>query len=332
MKKFFTLVVAAFAALAISAKEDIDISSIATDGVVTFGGTWKWMGINYGSTDDAGGDIYADKSAFEYVVVEYTTGTCGDVNLTAQYEKDGTTGDYGPNYYSTTATASVNPGGGVLAVELDAAHSAKVNAVALQNCGTAGSLTIKAAYFASKAEYEAAKAEADKIEKVAVIDAAGGTHALKAAAWGWDSKWLDKDVTDFNTLVFEIASVKGHGKVAIQGKPDNLPDLDLPESAEPQTYLVDVSGLTKLSQYAYQNLNKPDGEEYGEADIQETTIVVTKVYLTSKTKDEILTGVNHVFVAPKANPNAPMYNLAGQRVSKAYKGVVIQNGKKFVQK
>lgn len=30
--------------------------------------------------------------------------------------------------------------------------------------------------------------------------------------------------------------------------------------------------------------------------------------------------------------NAPIYNLAGQRVSKDYRGVVIQNGRKFVQK
>ncbi len=32
------------------------------------------------------------------------------------------------------------------------------------------------------------------------------------------------------------------------------------------------------------------------------------------------------------NANAPIYNLAGQRVSKDYKGVVIQNGKKFIKK
>ncbi|WP_028898133.1 hypothetical protein [Prevotella sp. HUN102] len=32
------------------------------------------------------------------------------------------------------------------------------------------------------------------------------------------------------------------------------------------------------------------------------------------------------------NENAPMYNLAGQRVAKNYKGVVIQNGKKFINK
>ncbi len=32
------------------------------------------------------------------------------------------------------------------------------------------------------------------------------------------------------------------------------------------------------------------------------------------------------------NVNAPIYNLAGQKVSKDFKGVVLQNGKKFVQK
>ena len=33
----------------------------------------------------------------------------------------------------------------------------------------------------------------------------------------------------------------------------------------------------------------------------------------------------------KANANAPVYNLAGQRVANSYKGIVIRNGKKFVK-
>ena len=36
--------------------------------------------------------------------------------------------------------------------------------------------------------------------------------------------------------------------------------------------------------------------------------------------------------ADKANENAPVYNLNGQKVSKDYKGVVVKNGKKYVQK
>lgn len=341
MKKLFTLVVAAFAALSVSAKEDIDISSIATDNVVTFAGAWSWKGINYGSTDEATGETtYADKSAFDYIVFEYSAGTCAEVNLIAQYEKDGTTGQYGANYYTSTETSTVFPTGGILAVKLDATHSAKMNAVALQNRSTAGSITIKAAYFASEAEYTAAKAEADKIEKAVDVDATGGSHKLVAKKWGWDAKWMDKDVSDFNTIVFEIASVTGHGKITVQGKAIGddgkeaaaNAEIDLPASETANTFMVDLSKWTKVSQYAYQNLNKPDGSE-AEADLEESTIVVTKVYLTSKTVAELgaSTGISNAVVAPKANPNAPIYNLAGQKVSKSYKGVVIQNGKKFVQ-
>lgn len=339
MKKLFTLVVAAFAALSVSAKEDIDISSIATDNVVTFAGVWSWKGINYGSTDEATGETtYADKSAFDYIVFEYSAGTCAEVNLIAQYEKDGTTGQYGANYYTSTETSTVFPTGGILAVKLDAAHSKTMNAVALQNRNTVGAITIKAAYFASEAEYAEAKAAADKIEKAIDVDATGGTHELKAKDWGWDSKWLDKDVSAFNTLVFEVASVEGHGKITVEGKlPDGADakiEQDLPASTEAKTYMVDISKWGKLSQYAYQNLNKPDGEQYGVDDIEVTKIVVTKVYLTSKTVEELTTetGISSAVVASKVNANAPIYNLAGQKVNKSYKGVVIQNGKKFVQK
>ena len=337
MKKLFTLVVAAFAALSVSAKEDIDISSIATDNVVTFAGAWSWKGINYGSTDEATGETtYADKSAFDYIVFEYSAGTCAEVNLIAQYEKDGTTGQYGANYYTSTETSTVFPVGGILAVKLDAAHSKTMNAVALQNRNTAGAITIKAAYFASEAEYEEAKAAADKIEKTIDVDATGGNHELKAKDWGWDMKWLDKDVSAFNTLVFEIASVEGHGQIAVQGTlADGVKaefNQDLPASTEAKTYMVDISKWGKLSQYAYQNLNKPDGEQYGKDDIEATAIVVTKVYLTSKTVEELSpsTGISNATILAPAK-SSKTYNLAGQQVDASYKGVVIKNGKKFVQ-
>ena len=47
--------------------------------------------------------------------------------------------------------------------------------------------------------------------------------------------------------------------------------------------------------------------------------------------DVVSTGINAVR-SEVENENAPIYNLAGQRVDKSYKGVVIQNGKKFIQK
>ena len=42
-------------------------------------------------------------------------------------------------------------------------------------------------------------------------------------------------------------------------------------------------------------------------------------------------GINGITVDGADNANAPVYNLAGQRVSKDAKGILIQNGKKFIK-
>ena len=46
----------------------------------------------------------------------------------------------------------------------------------------------------------------------------------------------------------------------------------------------------------------------------------------------VTTGISSVVAAPALDANAPVYNLAGQRVNKSYKGVVVQNGRKFILK
>lgn len=43
------------------------------------------------------------------------------------------------------------------------------------------------------------------------------------------------------------------------------------------------------------------------------------------------TGITSVAADKAADANAPIYNLAGQKVGKSYKGIVIKNGKKFIQ-
>lgn len=55
---------------------------------------------------------------------------------------------------------------------------------------------------------------------------------------------------------------------------------------------------------------------------------VKKITVTLKNDP---TGINEVSNGT-LNANSPIYNLAGQRVGKDYKGVVIQNGKKFIKK
>lgn len=55
-------------------------------------------------------------------------------------------------------------------------------------------------------------------------------------------------------------------------------------------------------------------------------------YLYQYDEDGTLAGISNVNTEKTENPNAPIYNLAGQQVSKSYKGIVIQNGRKFIQK
>jgi len=67
-------------------------------------------------------------------------------------------------------------------------------------------------------------------------------------------------------------------------------------------------------------------KEYGLV-IQGMAAVVTKVVLLSSET----TGISNSVVAPTAK-STKIYNLAGQQVDASYKGVVVKNGKKYVQK
>ncbi|WOZ81699.1 hypothetical protein KUA50_001660 [Segatella hominis] len=69
---------------------------------------------------------------------------------------------------------------------------------------------------------------------------------------------------------------------------------------------------------------------------------VTGIFVTAKLSGNIIkefapisapvpTGINNI-TPEAADANAPAYNLAGQKVGKEYKGVVIKAGKKFIQK
>lgn len=88
------------------------------------------------------------------------------------------------------------------------------------------------------------------------------------------------------------------------------------------------------------------GENFTSADqIHENDVVVVYgklTYYTSKNENQIgssniysingLTTAISNIKAEAINENAPIYNLAGQRVNKTAKGILIQNGKKFVNK
>ena len=139
-----------------------------------------------------------------------------------------------------------------MAIELNADFSDKVFSIAMQDPGTAGTVDVTDVYFATEEEYKAAQAEADKIEKVMVLDGEGGTHTLAAGDWGWDGKWLGAtDISAFNTAVIEVESVSGHGKINFLAF-----EIDLPASETAYTATFDISSIASIEQYAYQNVYK----------------------------------------------------------------------------
>lgn len=72
------------------------------------------------------------------------------------------------------------------------------------------------------------------------------------------------------------------------------------------------------------------GVAYSASEVSE--ILVANEDGASKDILSPLTAVKTINVAPTANVNAPMYNLAGQQVNASYKGIVLQNGKKYINK
>lgn len=54
------------------------------------------------------------------------------------------------------------------------------------------------------------------------------------------------------------------------------------------------------------------------------------IWLDGSEEDQTTTGIDHVGVS--VENNGAIYNVAGQKVSASYKGLVIKNGKKFIQK
>ena len=101
-------------------------------------------------------------------------------------------------------------------------------------------------------------------------------------------------------------------------------------------------GTTKLTIFRAKNFENAAFTEETISSLKENDEVIVRGKLQKYVKNDVVTpeltngylvsvtaGIQSV---TKERVNAPIYNLAGQRVDANYKGVVIQNGKKFVVK
>ena len=147
---------------------------------------------------------------------------------------------------------------------------------------------------------------------------ADGTITYTAKQWGGIAAWLagdtPADYSAYDNIVFEFAEAT---PCAVQGfvQPGNGGENKLTWIEAGTTKAVCALGDDKaaINQIALQCA-------------EDATLTITKIYLEKADASAI----NAVKAA--AQDSDAIYNIAGQKVSASYKGLVIKNGKKYIQK
>ena len=144
-----------------------------------------------------------------------------------------------------------------------------------------------------------------------------------------------RELIDANKGLSENVYVKGIVSQASESLNDTYGSL---------SYYISDDGTTGNELQVYGGLSF-EGKKFTSVDdikVGDVVVVYGKLKKYNTTyeldKDNILislngktTGITNI-TTDEAAKNAPVYNLAGQKVTKAYKGVVIKNGKKMIQK
>lgn len=148
---------------------------------------------------------------------------------------------------------------------------------------------------------------------------ADGTLTFNAVGWGGLSKWLGgANWSEYSQLVIEFAEPTAVAtqlfvQYADKGAYDNTDAKQWADAGATSVAINLDDRKSAVNQFALQ-ASEP------------TTLVVKSAYLV---KDATPTSVKKVELS--ANDGA-IYNLAGQKVDASYKGVIIKNGKKFINK
>jgi len=353
MKKIFTLIAMVVFAFSANAKVDLGLftpwgSTCVQDGsTYTFNGSWAgagiWMGTDTGWYDATGND---------YAVLTYENHTGADINFGICYNHWEKAESWGDVY--TTVTMPIDQEKGYTAIKLDKTSASdggktyyeEIRQLQIQDNGQASSVTVTGVYLMTEEEYNALKdgePMGPKLKEFTIpADYENGVVVMSEGEEnaGWYAfGWLGLEnlpAQGYNTFVVEIASAKAAYQVLAQNWKNGEGDMIIQQgeaSESPVVFAFPLTedGQTGLGQFALQNLNKTDtymdpatGKEVSWYDANE--VVVTRAYITS---EEVAgTGINTVKTTAKNNV---MYNIAGQRISKA-NGLYIMNGKKYFVK
>lgn len=317
MKKFFTLVCGLAMALCANAATAIgtsfspwDEKCVVDGNILTFTAGWAGAGMWIGSGDN-------DFSDNDYLWVTFSESTC-DFKLVVEHtpEKNPVAGEF-------------NSGTLVAGVALNEALSDHVMQYYLQS-KSAGKLVVTGAYVGTEEEYKAVLA-GNKPQKsdltLSDLGSGWGNSTYDAASktvtivddWSGKGWWFEKaDYSDFDKVVVNFATPTAtNGKLVVEYNRDGA-DAGTAEFAEGATSVevaLDAAAKNSVKQIYIQG---PAGAQF----------VLASAYVC--VKDYVATGISQAVAVPAAK-SSKVFNLAGQQVGKSYKGIVIKNGKKYVQ-
>lgn len=345
MKKFFTLISAlvAFAATG-TAKQALPVAfsswndkNCTVDGnTITFTEAWAGAGnwLNF-----------IDLTDYDCIVVKFAEPTEGDMQMCIEYGDPTTkTEDAEGNvsYKLNFNTMSQIPAGSkVVKVDLDIDHADLTAQFWLQS-KAACKCVIAECYAGTEEEYQADLADnpIEVPETVALtltdLGSGWGDSTYDAATqtvtigsdWSGKGWWLgDVDYSHYAAVVVEFAeATAANGKIVVESNDGSNGD----EGAFDANCLVKVAALAPGADHTKQvYIQGPAATQYK----IKAAYVATAEYIAANgiaDKYAGTEGINDLKADTKAN--GAIYNLAGQRVNAAYKGVVIQNGHKMIKK
>ncbi len=329
MKKIFTLLVGAFMALSANAKEEISISGFTPWDHCTISGSTIIMEENY-----KGGSIPIgrDMTSFDYVWIKYSNAT-GSPNFGITYDEWLSNANWGPVFASSTAEMN---GSGVVGIKIDKktvmthgnaetdgigigdVYGQHVQQLTIQGQGGAAQVTVEAIYFGSAEEFVADGGD------VPVRPEPGGSLTLWEGSlvyngWGVSSTVPAKyfDVAEIGDIIYCSVKDVGSDYNPIFKNINDYSDLQGIENfLKDNSHFEGAIGTEALLSFLQANGLRFQGLGF----------TLTKVELRVPAN----AAVKGILVeTQKSNIR---YNLAGQRVDASYKGVIIMNGKKMINK
>lgn len=254
-------------------------------------------------------------------------------------------------YTGSNFTISVGEGFFINSIKFDGVNTGLTARPGTMNNGTWSGKSQSVTFTASNARKDINSITV-KYAKLETLTTAASGFATYAA--GYDVNYSALGLTTYTIALDEANNKVSYNRfegvvpagkaVLVQGTASTSYELTPAEGAADETFTTDLKAsdgtVTAADDkiYAFGTLNGKSGFKLVNNGI---TIPAKKGYLqltgTTAAKptffafDGIGTGISHI-EADADLENAAMYNLAGQRVDKSYKGVVIVNGKKMLRK